>query len=228
MKQIINYIKLSYKSLLWLMFLGLFLLQFRVYYEGGKFIYEILDEKGGYLDLHFGLYMYLFVFLPDVMKGGKVREKTGIKKSTKEEKIAFLVMMIYFILLFFLKKYETSFNGIFNGLQITVVTFLAFGYIDSKNKEGILKVLPISVMKRQIAMGIISVIIIILSLLSVESVVYVDKLLNSGDLAKLYSGSVKALFVVASLLCYRKFNIKKKREEYFTETEVYRILKGWK
>ena len=89
MRQIISYMKLSYKTLLWIMFLALFLLQFRVYYEEGKFIYEVLDEKEGYLDLYFGMYIYFFIFLPDMMKGGKAREKTGNKKSTKKKKLHF-------------------------------------------------------------------------------------------------------------------------------------------
>ena len=227
MKQIINYIKLSYKQLLWVGFLMLFFLQFRVYYEAGKFINEILDEKDNLLDVNFMILFYTLVYIPALTEGTKIREKTRTKKSTKKEKIASWVLVIYCALLIFQKRIEVPSNGIFIGFQMFLVTFLVFSHLDRRNKEAILKVLPINTLKRQIAMGIISIIIITISSLSVESVIYVDKVLDSGDLAKFYSGSIKGLFVLFSLLCYRKFNLKKKREEDVTETSVYNFLKDF-
>lgn len=228
MRQIINYIKLSYKQLLWMVFLALFFLQFRVYYEERKFVNEVLYERDSLLDVNFMLFFYLFIYIPVLIKGSKIREKTKTKKSTTDENIATIMLIIYFVLLFFIKRIGTIYNYIFSGMQIIIITFLVLRYIDNKNKKRVLKVLPISLMKKQVAMGIISIIVVIIPLLSVESIVYVDKLLNSGDLAKLYSGSIKALFVVASFLCYRKFNVKKKREEDVTESLVYKTLKEFK
>ena len=113
MKQIINYIKLSYKQLLWVMFLVLFFLQFRVYYEEGKFINEILDEKDNLLDVNFMILFYTLVYIPALTEGTKIREKTRTKKSTKKEKIASWVLVIYCALLIFQKKIEVPFGKIF-------------------------------------------------------------------------------------------------------------------
>jgi len=221
MRQIINYMKLSYKQLLWVMFLMLFFLQFRVYYEEGKFIYEVMDEKDGYIDLYF---LMNFILWPRLLNYNKTKEKV---KLTKGENLGFFLIMIYALLIFMLNKFGVSMGGVFNTIQLFFIIFFGLFYVSGKITKEV-KLLPINNKKKAVAMSVLSLFVISISYLSVESVVYVDKLLNSSDLARFYSGSIKGLFIVVSLLCYRKFNLKKKREEDVTESFVYKTLKGWK
>lgn len=226
MKQILAYMKLSYKQLLWMVFLMLFLLQFKVYYEEGKFINESLWSSAEYADLYFSVVLASFMWIT-VVGGFKVKNDVQKKKMSKMDMVIIATSIIYLALLFLLKEYKFLLIGISNILRILLATFIPLTYLENKNNKIILKTLPISSKNRNISIIAVSILVILVSNVFTSSVVYVDKFLNSGDLAKLYNGSIKALFVVASLLCYRKFNVKKKREEDVTESFVYKTLKGF-